>query len=695
MLQEEKTTPAVSAEVLAKAREGDREALSQIYEATSPEVYRTVRAMVKDEQTVLDVQQDVYVRAFSHLDQLRDTDSLLPWLKSIAVNRVRSELRKTRPTLFTDLVEEDGEAPDFPDPKPEGAPDLELDRKETSRLVREILDKLSDGQRLLIGMYYYEQMPIGRIAEDLGISEGTVKTQLHRGRKRVEAEVRRLEKQGVKLYGLSPLPFLTALLARLLPPPAREKQVLAGALSQSGAVKSAALQVGRPFFQTVLGRVVIGAALAAAVGGGIGMGKWLNKHHLPKNEPTTESTEQILYLPTEDEDPTEPPGPVVPTEPVLPDPSEPEVTEPTVTQPYFTEPPATETEDSGAQPEEPGTGPEEPGTGSEEPAAPVFLNWTWQEYFAGTSMDRNDLKPQTFIYNSPHLYVTVAGDAAPELITDNPEAIEILTPYLPDTHSDDPNNPNDIAEGTTRYTFIINYLSGGTAHLFCRLNGETVASLTLNNAYYSPTIPEEGVDFWNWKPEDGVISDVAVGSCETLIVNTMYTRPPYTSEILYPELSTDRPDIVQIIYTNQENNGGLESGTLGWWDLRVENPGTAHLTLSINGQAVKTYTLITRDTKLPVTSFSWEKGSENKPLKPGYTRFLNLTTKGDVAVDVYADPPGIVEISRGGKQGLSGAFYLETIHVTARSPGEATIYCAYEGEVLYSLPVTVVSPPDP
>jgi RNA polymerase sigma factor (sigma-70 family) len=179
MTEKEVHSPAVlSAETVARAKAGDREALGQIYEATSTEIYRTIHAMVRDEQTVLDIQQDVYVQAFSHLDQLREPDSLRPWLRQIAVNRVRLQFRKEMPLLFTELSsEDDGPVPDFPDLHEEGAPALELEKKETARLVRQILDKLSDGQRLLIGMYYYEQMPVKKIAENLGISESAVKVQ--------------------------------------------------------------------------------------------------------------------------------------------------------------------------------------------------------------------------------------------------------------------------------------------------------------------------------------------------------------------------------------------------------------------------------------------------------------------------------------------------------------------------------------
>ena len=227
-------------ELLEKARAGDRDALTELYEATELEVYRTVHSILRDEELCRDVQQDAYIRAFSRLDQLKDPAAFLPWLRQIAVNEARMQLRRNRPLLFSELSDEaDAADPELPDVRPEASPELSYERKENARLVREILDGLPDGQRLLLGMYYYEEMPVKQIAADTGLSEGTVKTQLFRGRKRVEAAVKRLEEKGVKLYGLSPLAFLLALLKRQEPAAEFGKSVLNGALTRSGLAPAA------------------------------------------------------------------------------------------------------------------------------------------------------------------------------------------------------------------------------------------------------------------------------------------------------------------------------------------------------------------------------------------------------------------------------------------------------------------------
>ena len=165
------------ADLVAGAKRGEQDAFTALYEATSQEVYRMVRAMVRSEDLALDVQQDIYVHAFTHLDQLTDASKFRPWLRSITVNLTRNELRKRTPVLFSELeAPEGGAVPELPDLRPESSPELALEQKETSAYVREILDGLTPGQRILVGMYYYEQIPVTEIARELEVSPGTVKT---------------------------------------------------------------------------------------------------------------------------------------------------------------------------------------------------------------------------------------------------------------------------------------------------------------------------------------------------------------------------------------------------------------------------------------------------------------------------------------------------------------------------------------
>ena len=353
------------AQLVAKAKTGDQAAFSELYDRTSTELYRSIRAMTRDEDLSWDIQQDSYLRAFQSLDKLENDEAFLPWLRRIAANVTATKMSKRLPVTFTDLTGDDGDdaIPELPDLNAANQPELSLDRKETSRLVKEILSRLPEGQQMVLGMRYYDELSVKEIAALLKLSDGTVKAALFQGRKKVEAAVRALEKQGVKLYGLSPVAFLLALMKQQSVPAQRSEAVLASTLAKAGiaagtkAAASAAapvvLHATRPFFTTVVGKVVLAVIAAGVVAGGVAGYRWAKNNLFEKTEP-------ILMVDSSEDLQTDPTAPTVPVEvdvtgPTLPitrdDTAEDLVTEPVVTEPTETEP--TVTEPSATEPTEP------------------------------------------------------------------------------------------------------------------------------------------------------------------------------------------------------------------------------------------------------------------------------------------------------------------------------------------------------
>lgn len=203
--------------LLERARKQEQDALAEIYEQSSLAVYKVIKILIKDEDTVYDILQDTYVKAFTRLDQLQDESKLIPWLKVIANNTARDWLKKRKPVLFTDMSADD-ESDDFSfaesieDTRTTLNPEIAMDKKEARRLLLEILDQLPEDQRLVIGMFYYEEMSVRDISTVLGISENTVKSRLVYGRKKIKELVLDLEKKGTKLYTTAPIVFFVSLL---------------------------------------------------------------------------------------------------------------------------------------------------------------------------------------------------------------------------------------------------------------------------------------------------------------------------------------------------------------------------------------------------------------------------------------------------------------------------------------------------
>ena len=159
------------------------------------------------------------MKAFTRLDQLQNPDKLIPWLKMIANNLAKDWLKKSKPVFFTDIYGGE-ELEDIPfeesieDVRSELNPEMAMDQQEAKRLVMEILDHLPEDQRVVIGMFYYEEMSVKDIAQTLGVSENTVKSRLSYGRRKIKEQVLDLEKRGTKLYSVAPFVFFLYLLGK-------------------------------------------------------------------------------------------------------------------------------------------------------------------------------------------------------------------------------------------------------------------------------------------------------------------------------------------------------------------------------------------------------------------------------------------------------------------------------------------------
>lgn len=134
---------------------------------------------------------------------------------SDTVNRCRNQLtRGPKEQPIPEDKEGNSLLDTYEDLDQQKVPDQALDNAETQRMIQELVDGLSPEQRMSVLLYYYDERSVKEIAELMETSEGTVKSRLNYARKAIKTGVEEYEKQGIKLYGLSPLPFLLYFLRR-------------------------------------------------------------------------------------------------------------------------------------------------------------------------------------------------------------------------------------------------------------------------------------------------------------------------------------------------------------------------------------------------------------------------------------------------------------------------------------------------
>ncbi len=316
--------PKKLAELVARAKNGDDDAVSQLYSDCYGRIFYVIKSIVGDEETTMDLLQDTFLKAFKSINSLEDNQAFYAWLKRIAINTSKNWLIKSRPILFSDLQnptvndEEDAEPVEnvFEDPKLENMPEEVVDKAEVSRLLNEILDSLPADQRLAICMFYYDDMSLKEIAEVMDVPLSTVKNRLAYGRKKVEQKVLDLEKRGTKIYGLAPITFLLFLFkgmetqAKELHPDQTalnsfRKAVQAGqnqsaAMDMAGKVAKEATKAGKKVVETV-GVKMLAIIGAVAVIGIAGI-SFIERKPADVNSDYVKKTEDALYSETETKD---------------------------------------------------------------------------------------------------------------------------------------------------------------------------------------------------------------------------------------------------------------------------------------------------------------------------------------------------------------------------------------------------------
>lgn len=152
-------------------------------------IHRYILQLVRDPAEADDLTQDTFLRAHRKLDSLRDPATLSVWLYRIATNvcydrfrsaSYREKRQQLRPESSGDQIEASADD--------EGEPRLDrvLEQAEMSACVREFIERLSDGPRMVILLHDLHGMTSKQIAQALGCSLATVKIRLHRARRRLK-----------------------------------------------------------------------------------------------------------------------------------------------------------------------------------------------------------------------------------------------------------------------------------------------------------------------------------------------------------------------------------------------------------------------------------------------------------------------------------------------------------------------------
>jgi len=171
--------------MLEKAKEGDRRAQKAIYDALAEKMFALCIRYMGDRETAEDVLQDGFVTLFTKLDTYTGDGAFEGWARKIFVNTALMSLRKNDVLKESEDVDS---ARSMTSETPSAVQDLGY--KELCRMIAE----LPAGFRTVFNLYVVEGYSHQDIAEELGISVTTSRSQLLRARAILQAKIKEREK---------------------------------------------------------------------------------------------------------------------------------------------------------------------------------------------------------------------------------------------------------------------------------------------------------------------------------------------------------------------------------------------------------------------------------------------------------------------------------------------------------------------
>lgn len=173
--------------LIAAVKKGEVKAQKELYERFASSMMAVCFRYVNDMETAKDLLQDGFVRVFTKLDDFAATGAFAGWVRRIFVTTCLEHLRQKHALRFSVSLETDSLT--IPD---EGASVVE---QMSADDILQLIGQLSEGYRTVFNLYAIEGFSHAEIADMLGISEVTSRTQFLRARTQLQKMVLKLERK--------------------------------------------------------------------------------------------------------------------------------------------------------------------------------------------------------------------------------------------------------------------------------------------------------------------------------------------------------------------------------------------------------------------------------------------------------------------------------------------------------------------
>lgn len=176
----------IHSDLIERCKDGDHKAFNSLYELYAKAMYNVALRMINVEEEAQDILQEAFIKAYHKLYQFNYQSNFGAWLKRIVINQALDCIGKKQEHNVKDI-----DGLDFVEAD-------EIDWEEVDMTVERVKNSiklLPDGFRVVSSLYLFEGLEHKEIAQILGISESTSKSQLHRAKLKLKELMKCNEKK--------------------------------------------------------------------------------------------------------------------------------------------------------------------------------------------------------------------------------------------------------------------------------------------------------------------------------------------------------------------------------------------------------------------------------------------------------------------------------------------------------------------
>nr|WP_199157886.1 RNA polymerase sigma factor [Pedobacter sp. ASV2] len=165
-------------ELITMCQEGKDYGYTGLYNKYAKRIYNSISRIISHTAEAEDILQETFFSVFGDLDKLKGINNFEAWVRRMAINRSISHLRKKK-IVFSELGDTQFVAEEDYDANENEIFECKVED------IKRCIEELAPGFKTILNLYLFEKMTQEEIAEMLGLSHATVRTQYHRAKKKI------------------------------------------------------------------------------------------------------------------------------------------------------------------------------------------------------------------------------------------------------------------------------------------------------------------------------------------------------------------------------------------------------------------------------------------------------------------------------------------------------------------------------